>query len=278
MSACCVILAVIASGEEVARLHVPGMPFDERLPSTHRTRQQAAFTPTGADCLCACLEDLRHELCANAPRAASAPFFAAIPLSDDDTEMAFWRAMIPPDGVELADLVPPASGAPLPPAFNTIPLLRAVAAQGTNAVPLSAAELLGLASLPVVARRRERQGVTILLAQENRVRAFLVCGSRLWGVCLLPSAVFHAVFASRPNLLAEFRLGWLPNETARAAGGAGAHLACLPAEAEGFCPTFVYGGDAHFPKNLGQPLPQLPCTTDLALRGLAFALEEANES
>lgn len=91
-----------------------------------------------------------------------------------------------------------------------------------------------------VAKRSQRQGVTVVNVGNSHVAAFLVFKGRILGVY-----EHHTGMLDTDALLfdlKEFGFGWLPDEQVRAKGGHGcAFLAPLPPEAEGFAPTFAVG-------------------------------------
>ena len=98
----------------------------------------------------------------------------------------------------------------------------------------------GALAAPEVAKRSQRQGVTVVNVGNSHVAAFLVFKGRILGVY-----EHHTGMLDTDALLfdlKEFGFGWLPDEQVRAKGGHGcAFLAPLPPEAEGFAPTFAVG-------------------------------------
>ena len=102
------------------------------------------------------------------------------------------------------------------------------------------AAVLGALAAPEVAKRSQRQGVTVVNVGNSHVAAFLVFKGRILGVY-----EHHTGMLDTDALLfdlKEFGFGWLPDEQVRAKGGHGcAFLAPLPPEAEGFAPTFAVG-------------------------------------
>ena len=100
--------------------------------------------------------------------------------------------------------------------------------------------ILGALAAPEVAKRSQRQGVTVVNVGNSHVAAFLVFKGRILGVY-----EHHTGMLDTDALLfdlKEFGFGWLPDEQVRAKGGHGcAFLAPLPPEAEGFAPTFAVG-------------------------------------
>lgn len=104
----------------------------------------------------------------------------------------------------------------------------------------AAAAVLGALAVPEIARRSQRQGVTVVNAGNSHTVAFLVYRERVFGVY-----EHHTALLNTERLLADlkdFRLGWLPDEVIRQRGGHGClFLPPLPPEAEGFMPTFTLG-------------------------------------
>ncbi|CAK7028638.1 MAG: hypothetical protein DELT_02684 [Desulfovibrio sp.] len=143
-----------------------------------------------------------------------------------------------------------ATGAP-PSAFllsdvpETLPRLRAVR-QSTGALVTDSgmAALLGLLSHEDILARSFRQGVTLLTIGGQHLSAALAWHGKIYGLYEQHVPATGADNAFMEQALAdlkEFRLGWLPDETVRAAGGHGSAFAALPPEAEGFPMTFVSG-------------------------------------
>ena len=101
------------------------------------------------------------------------------------------------------------------------------------------ASLLGLFSNTEIYERSFRRGLVLLNTDEMHVTAFLVWRGRIFGVYgqhtqgMDCSKILHD--------LAEFRLGWLPDEAVRNAGGHGTAFADVPPEAEGFPAMYVTG-------------------------------------
>lgn len=81
--------------------------------------------------------------------------------------------------------------------------------------------------------------------------AFLVYQGKILGIY-----EHHTSLLNTDSLcfdLKEFRFGWLPDEQVRANGGHGCtFLAPLPAEAEGFAPTFIVGPRREMLRGQGQ--------------------------
>lgn len=102
-----------------------------------------------------------------------------------------------------------------------------------------AAAVLGALAVPEVAERSDREGVLVVNVGNSHTTAFLVFRRRVLGI------YEHHTGMLSPDALArdldEFRLGWLPDEQVRAAGGHGCVFDALPPEAEGFRPAFILG-------------------------------------
>lgn len=102
-----------------------------------------------------------------------------------------------------------------------------------------AAAVLGALAVPEVAERSDREGVLVVNAGNSHTTAFLVFQRRVLGVYEHHTAMLSAAGLAKD--LDEFRLGWLPDEQVRAAGGHGCVFGDLPPEAEGFRPAFILG-------------------------------------
>lgn len=101
------------------------------------------------------------------------------------------------------------------------------------------AALLGALSMPEIQKRSEREGVLIVNVGNSHVVAFLVYQQKVCGIY-----EHHTGMHSTESLekdLKEFRLGWLPDEVVRESGGHGCVFLDIPAEAEGFRPTYILG-------------------------------------
>ncbi len=107
--------------------------------------------------------------------------------------------------------------------------------------------ILGLSVLPEIAERSYRQGVTLLHAHRGGLLAALLFQGRVHGFLRLPSGAGTSSTSScafpsdLPELLKDFRLGWLPPEALTTSGGFVCYSAELPGEAEGFAPIFAAG-------------------------------------
>lgn len=100
------------------------------------------------------------------------------------------------------------------------------------------AAALAALSLESLRDRSWNEGVTVLWAGERHIQAFMIYQEKILGLYEQHSDI------SRDALLADLkdlRLNWLPDEQVRAAGGHGCICGDLPAEAEGFRPTWILG-------------------------------------
>ncbi len=152
-------------------------------------------------------------------------------LEGTNGDPAQWIYTVPPTACTRLQALQKCSGGP-------------VADTGTAAV-------LGGLATPEVIRRSQRQGVTIVNAGNSHVAAFLVYQGKVLGIY-----EHHTDLLDTDSLcfdLKEFRFGWLPDEQVRANGGHGCtFLAPLPAEAEGFAPTFIVGPRREMLRGQGQ--------------------------
>ena len=113
-------------------------------------------------------------------------------------------------------------------------------ATGGPVADTGAAAVLGALAVPEVARRCQRQGVTVVNVGNSHVVAFLVYQERILGIYEQHTGLLDTQALLED--LKEFRFGWLPDELVRQRGGHGcAFLSPLPAEAEGFMPTYIIG-------------------------------------
>ena len=101
------------------------------------------------------------------------------------------------------------------------------------------AALLGALSMPEIQARSEREGVTIINLGNSHVLAFLVYQSKVFGIYEHHTGMHNT--ESLLKDLEEFRFGWLPDEEVREKGGHGCIFNNIPAEAEGFRPTYILG-------------------------------------
>jgi len=103
----------------------------------------------------------------------------------------------------------------------------------------TAAAVLGALFVPEVAQRSWRTGITIVNLGNSHACAFLVYQEKIYGVY-----EHHSGMLSEKALehdLKEFRRGWLTDDMVRDAGGHGCMYLDIPAEGEGFFPTYVLG-------------------------------------
>lgn len=143
-------------------------------------------------------------------------------------------------------------------------LLSAHAGAGlpVEASPLAApqaeaemAELARLVSLPQVQSGSVGRGAVVCLAGEECLTAVLLWRGMLFGI--YRHRIAARALAEHCRDLAEFRLGWLPEESVIAAGGIGSAFAPLPAEAEGFPLAHFAGANAALFAGYGRIYPPL---------------------
>lgn len=145
-----------------------------------------------------------------------------------------WRNLLTSSGGDAAGWLyaePPAS------CTRLAALQRSIG--GGPVADTGAAAVLGALSLPEVADRSDREGVLAVNVGNSHTLGFLIFRRRILGVY-----EHHTGLLTTESLLqdlAEFRLGWLPDEQVRAAGGHGCVMTDLPPEAEGFRPAFILG-------------------------------------
>ena len=129
--------------------------------------------------------------------------------------------------------------------FDTVPTpytrLKALqeSADASFVADTGSAALLGALSMPDIAARSEREGITIVNVGNSHVLAFLVYQSQVCGIYEHHTGMHDTDSLLRD--LQEFRFGWLPDEEVREKGGHGCVFNSIPAEAEGFRPTYVLG-------------------------------------
>ena len=112
------------------------------------------------------------------------------------------------------------------------------------------APLLVLATAPKVRDRSFRQGLVLCMADGSDCTALLYWRGHVFGV--YRHVLDNRDVADVMHDLKEFRLGWLPKETVKAAGGVGTAFASLPPEAEGFPVTWFTGPDRQKFAGLGK--------------------------
>ena len=149
-----------------------------------------------------------------------------------------------------------------------------------SAMDRSFAFAAGMLSLSPVAARSRREGVLLLHAGRRRLTAALVFQERLFSLLEMPLDFFTS--AARPGdipglaqRLDDFRLGWLPSESARVRGGLVCRSQALPPEAEGFRPAFITGENAFLLAQYGQELKGGLRGRTIRCRGLLWAFERA---
>ena len=140
--------------------------------------------------------------------------------------------------------------------------------------------VLGMLSFPAVAARSRREGVLLLDAGKKYLSAALVYRERVFSILEIPvSRVPDPVDAGMrqefSRWLDDFRLGWLPPEAVRAMGGFVARAPELPAEAEGFRPTFITGDNAGMLEGYGREPRDGSCGGMVRCQGLLRACPKA---
>lgn len=97
--------------------------------------------------------------------------------------------------------------------------------------------LFAALSLPKIQERSFREGITFIYEKDYNLFAVLIYKNEIYG------AFEHSLRSLTPELLKkdleEFRYGWLPHEEVLKQNGSGCILKNIPAEAEGFRPTFI---------------------------------------
>lgn len=113
--------------------------------------------------------------------------------------------------------------------------------------------LLAALKHPKIEERNFQEGVTLIFEQDYAFFAVLVYKNEIFG------AFEHDLRKLDSGLLKknleEFRFGWLPNEEVRRQNGKGCILKNIPAEAEGFRPTFIFCEHQDCFSELGRILP-----------------------
>ena len=100
------------------------------------------------------------------------------------------------------------------------------------------AAALAALSIESLRTRSWNEGVTVLWAGERHIQAFMIYQEKILGLYEQHSDISRDVLLAD---LKDLRLNWLPDEQVRAAGGHGCICGDLPAEAEGFRPTWSLG-------------------------------------
>lgn len=236
-----------------ALLHVPGAARPHVLPAVAKSDQSLPDAAFWNDvCAGAGLPEPKTVLYALEDAGSGAP-------QARDREAAFMRLFqeVPEDG--LAVFSAPEQ------ALLRLEPIRSMT--GVLAADAFAALAAGMCAQPGVVARSRREGVVLLHMGRRYIRAVLLFRERLLSALELPTAGLFpehgegkaAVPAGKQGLAAflplldDFRLGWLPQETARAYGGNVYSLPQLPAEAEGFRPAFLFGPLARLAAGHGVP-------------------------
>lgn len=147
-----------------------------------------------------------------------------------------WRELLTAADGDPARLVAPPS-----PVHTRLIALRK--ATGGPTADTGAAAALGALSVPDVRERSWSEGVLAINIGNSHTTAFLIWREKILGVY-----EHHTGLLTQESLLEDlqqFRLGWLPDEQVRAAGGHGCAFAENFSEraagAEGFRPAYVLG-------------------------------------
>lgn len=113
--------------------------------------------------------------------------------------------------------------------------------------------LLAALKHPKIEERNFREGITLIFEEDYAFFAVLVYKNEIFG------AFEHDLRKLDSGLLKknleEFRFGWLPDEEVRKQNGKGCILKNIPAEAEGFRPTFIFCEHKEYFSELGRILP-----------------------
>ena len=120
------------------------------------------------------------------------------------------------------------------------PLLEEVIQTFGNgfAADSAAAAVMAVLSIPSLRDRSWQEGVTVVYAGHSHVQVFMVYQDKVWGLYEHHADIPLPLFQEH---LKEMRLNWLPDEQVKRSGGHGCICGELPAEAEGFRPTYVLG-------------------------------------
>lgn len=98
--------------------------------------------------------------------------------------------------------------------------------------------LLSALSHPKICERQFQEGVTLIFEEDCHVIAVLAYKNEIYGA--FEHSLKNLDNALLKKNLEEFRFGWLPDEEVRKQNGGGCILKNIPAEAEGFRPTFIF--------------------------------------
>ncbi len=98
-------------------------------------------------------------------------------------------------------------------------------------------KLLSALALPKITERNFHEGITLLVENNYNFFAVLAYKNEIY------AAFEHDITKLTPQTLQknleEFRFGWLPHEEVIKQNGSGCIIKDIPAEAEGFRPTFI---------------------------------------
>ncbi|MFQ9867875.1 MAG: DUF1786 family protein [Bilophila wadsworthia] len=181
------------------RLHTPSCPKDTppfRWPTTSRFLGRPPQPPASSPLIVAAAQDHGHHPEGN--RVGRFNLWRAL-LTETQGDPARWLYDTPPAPCTRLNALQQCTGGP-------------VADTATAAV-------LGALAAPEVAKRSQRQGVTVVNVGNSHVAAFLVFKGRILGVY-----EHHTGMLDTDALLfdlKEFGFGWLPDEQVRAKGGHG---------------------------------------------------------
>lgn len=181
--------------------------------------------------------------------------------------MWFWKGILH----EYMDAGAPPEAFLLSNVPETMPRLAAIqSATGGLVTDSGIAPLLGLLSDQEIWERSFRHGIALLHADDAHVTAFLVWRGLVFG--LYQHHVKALPVERIVHDLSEFRLGWLPDEAVRDAGGHGTAFAHLPPEAEGFPVTYITGKSRRLFSGYGKIIEDTESAFTGCL-GLAYAAD-----
>lgn len=110
--------------------------------------------------------------------------------------------------------------------------------------------ILAALSHPKISARNFQEGITLVIEKDFHFLAVLIYKNEIYG------AFEHTLQELSPKLLKkdleEFRFGWLPDEEVLKQKGYGCIIKNIPAEAEGFHPTFIVCEHEEYFKELGR--------------------------
>lgn len=110
--------------------------------------------------------------------------------------------------------------------------------------------LLACLSLPALYDRNFQEGITLIAENGYDFFAVLVYKMNIYGA--FEHNLKNTDTALLQKNLEEFRFGWLPNEEVLKQNGKGCVLKNIPAEAEGFRPTFILCEHKEFFPQMGR--------------------------